>query len=101
MFHRRKPARYWFQGKDGRYYRNANLVLAEMNEIVAQPFWKQDFRRFAALDNEFYALHRAGPIWKSTLDKGDVVATRVQFRDAYPNNPILWKLDGSDNDDQG
>lgn len=94
MFWRKpKPLpRYWFQGKDGTYYRNATTISEEMDIIVR----KRDARyhkAFLDLTREFDQAHRVGVIRKAELEPGDVLAEPMPFREAYPNHPGLWTLD--------
>lgn len=98
MIFRRKPKRittWWFQDKDGTYYRNAPLIGRELEEIAYMPFYKaaryQD--QFLELCAEHDEVFSKGIRRAAAIDKGDKVTTPMRMRDAYPNHPGLWVLD--------
>lgn len=86
--------RRWFRDDDGTYYRNINLILSE---IQASPHWLiWNWPRLWRLHREFDETFRVGLQRKDRLGWRDVEAQPVPFRVAYPNHPILWKLDRPD-----
>lgn len=84
----RKPRRRWFQDKDGTYYRNCPLIMAEQKEC---PWWRE--RTWKALTSEWEQAFRDGIIRKDRLGRQDELVTAAPFREVYPDKPGLWFLD--------
>lgn len=82
--------RSWFRDDDGTYYRNCNLIMAERRTAVANPllWW-----RLPSLEREWRTAWRKGVLRKAKLGWFDRVVQPTPFREAYPDHPILWKLD--------
>lgn len=87
--------RQWFRDTDGTYYRNCPLIMDE---------WKRAIRlgRFflaSRLGREWDTAFRQGVIRKNALTRGDTVVQPRPFREAYPDRPGLWTLDGTGNEE--
>ena len=84
--------RAWFQDKDGTYYRNCPLIMAELERISARA-WPWLMPRCRALAAEWEQAFSAGVIRKPALGRRDVLREPGSFREAYPRHPGLWVLD--------
>lgn len=82
--------RHWFRDEDGGYYRNCPLIQNEMDRA----FRRGRLLLWRKLQAEWWQCWYEGITEKSTLGRGDVAVTPAPFRDAYPDNPGLWRLDG-------
>lgn len=82
--------RAWFQDDEGTYYRNVPLVMAEQDQTlnVVLP-WRR-----RALEAEYRKAWKDGVIRAHRIGRRDRVATPKPFREAYPDMPGLWVLDG-------
>jgi hypothetical protein len=74
----------WLQDKDGTYYRNCPLIMAERKRAI--------FRR-GALSREWRETYIIGVQRKDTLGPRDVLVQPRSFRESYPDHPGLWRLD--------
>jgi hypothetical protein len=88
------PQRRWFQDKDGTYYRNGPLILAEEREWLKLLCTRRVSRELDKLHAEFQIVWKDGLIRKPALEPGDRLVQQATFRDAYPDKPGLWVLDG-------
>ena len=84
------PPRCWFQDKDGTYFRNIPLIMAEQKAVMYKPWLAGYFRQLTAEWNQAW---REGLIRKDSLSPGDVVVEPAPFRVVYPDKPGLWVLD--------
>ena len=82
--------RSWFQDKDGTYFRNLPLIMAEQKAIIGR-LWSG--RRYRQLEAEWQQAWREGVLRKDHLDRGDKLVQMGRFRDVYPDKPGLWVLD--------
>jgi len=96
-FRRRRQIRAWFRDKDGTFYRNANLVSAEMAKMPKRT--AADFRRLDEMHAEWDRIFRKGVDRNAELGPDDIELTPRPMREAYPQYPILWTLDDADNAD--
>jgi hypothetical protein len=81
--------RQWFKDKDGTFYRNCNLNLDERERAL------RSGRLFLVhrLEKEWSQLWQKGLISKEKLGWRDVEVQPRPFREAYPDQPVLWALD--------
>lgn len=86
----------WFRAEDGTYYRNCNLIHAEMEKIRRSTFAVFRWRQYWRLGAEWDAVWVGDYTRKATLGRRDIEVRPRPFREAYPQHPILWTLDGSD-----
>jgi hypothetical protein len=82
--------RHWFQDRDGMFYRNLPLIMAEQARCRPCPWL---WRHLRELDAEWDRAWKAGVIRKPALGRGDVLAHPAPMREAYPDRPGLWVLD--------
>lgn len=83
--------RSWFRDDDGTFFRNANLVHADMKRMRRRT--PSDFRRLNEMHDEWDRIFWAGVERKDQLGPDDVEVEPVPMREAYPQYPILWTLD--------
>jgi hypothetical protein len=92
----RTVTRYWFQDRDGSYFRTCPLIMQEMD-------WARLTFRFGLAEKlraEWHQCWDSGVIRKAELEPGDAVTEAAPFREAYPDHPGLWMLDGADSRDR-
>jgi hypothetical protein len=94
---RKAPLRRWFQDRDGTYYRNLPLIMAEQKEVMAwPPLTPGKYGVLDDLEAEWDVAWAKGLIRKAELDPGDMLVTPAPFREVYPDKPGLWRLDDPD-----
>lgn len=93
--------RRWFRHREGGFFRNVPLIIAEMEALNAQrPLWERqrraNERQFAALEAEWSAVMNVDLIRAAELPRGDIEAIPMSIRESHPDRPGLWVLDDSD-----